>query len=100
MALSTTDQKLAARWWVGEMFKKPKKVAATHVAEIMQAIADGDAWVGAAPAGGATNGAAFKTAIDSGFRTKLSDAGFVVNDAVALLFAAIGLARAGKLPGQ
>ncbi len=98
MALTAEEQRLASRWWIEEVFKKPKKPAAVSVPDIIQAVIDGDAWYDAAPAGGASNGAAFKAAIDIGFRTALSDAGFVVNDAIALLSASITLARSGALP--
>jgi len=96
-ALTTAQRKDAARWFARTYFEQAVPAAITK-GDLDTAILDGDAWVDAAPAGGATNGAAFKTAIDATtFRTPIGDAGQVVNDAIAVLFASIALARAGKL---
>lgn len=100
MALSDADKKRAAKWWITQLFKKPKKAASAHYGDIKQAIEETDAWIDAAPAGGASNAAAFASAIHAGIKTKLTGGGIVVADALALLLAAVAQARAGALPGQ
>jgi hypothetical protein len=100
VALTTEEQRLAAKWWILQVFKMPRKAAANSVPEILQMIQDADAWVDTAPGVEATNAASFAAAIDSAFKNRLSNAGFVVADALALSLAAIALARAGALPGQ
>jgi len=100
MALTLEEQRLASKWWVAHVFKGPQNPAVNDYPEIKQAILDGDAWISAAPGEGATNAASFKAAIPITFKNALSAGGYVVNDMLTLLFAAIAMARAGVLPGQ
>ena len=97
MALTDTQKKLAGKWWIREVFRKPKLPAPAHYGDIKQAIEEADAWIDAAPAGGASNAAAFVSSIHPGIKTKLSGAGFNVGDSLALLLAAVAQVRSGTL---
>jgi len=109
MALTANEKRLVAKHWIRIVFKDTDTQVCIHYADLTNAkdnsqdpgaIDEADAWVDAAPGGGASNAQSFIAAINSGFKTKLTNGGVASGSALATLFGLIAMARAGNLPGQ
>jgi hypothetical protein len=94
MALSADDVKKVGLWWARTIFGKRGELKPTNLdkSEIKTAVEDGDAWFDAAPAGGATNQAAFVASLPAAFAA--------ATDATekAAMMAGIAMGRGGLLP--